>query len=64
MATTPESTQAAKVRIYRAYQRGEVTEDEVREVLRDDFEEFESFAESMELVSDSVTNEATDDLFC
>lgn len=63
MTTTPKPTETAKVRVYRAYQRGEATEEDVRGIFGENIDEFESFGESMKLVVDSVTNDAAEELF-
>lgn len=52
------------MRVYRAYRNGEATEEDVREVFGDDFPEFEEFHDLMEVVSNTTTNEPSDDLFC
>lgn len=52
-----------KARVYRAFQQGEATLEDVREVFGDDFEEFEAFADLMDVVEETTTNEASDDLF-
>lgn len=64
MASASHTTRSEKVRVYRAYQNGEASEEDVREVFGDDIEEFEKFNGLMEVVRDTTTNEPSDDLFC
>lgn len=64
MASASRSARLEKVRVYRAYQNGEATEEDVREVFGDDFRDFEEFHDLMEVVSNTTTNEPSDDLFC
>ncbi len=56
-------TEVVKLRVFRAFQRGEATEEDVRSVFGENIDEFESFEESMELVTDSTTNDAAEELF-
>ncbi|WP_115862417.1 hypothetical protein [Halorussus litoreus] len=58
------ATREEKARIYRKYQQGDATMDDVREVFGDDIDEFEEFDALMDVVSESATNEPSDDLFC
>lgn len=58
------ATREEKARVYRKYQHGEATMDDVREVFGDDIDEFEDFDSLMDVVRESTTNEASDDLFC
>lgn len=63
METASDANPEEKARVYREYQQGEATADDVRKVFGDDAEEFENFEELMQVVRDSATNEASDDLF-
>lgn len=51
-----------KARVYRDYQRGEATMDDVHEVFGDDIGEFERFIGMMDIVRESTTNEVSNDL--
>lgn len=64
MPPASRTARSEKVRVYRAYQNGEATEEDVREVFGDDFEEFEEFDDLMAVVRDTTTNDPSDDLFC
>lgn len=63
METASDANREEKARVYHEYRQGEATADDVREVFGDDVEEFENFEEMMQVVRDSTTNEASDDLF-
>lgn len=63
MASASHSSRSEKARVFRAYHNGEASEEEVREVFGDDFEQFTEFSDFMAVVEESTTNEATDDLF-
>lgn len=64
MASASHTGQSEKVSVYRAYKNGDATEEDVREVFGDDFTEFEEFNDLMRVVSNTTTNEPSDDLFC
>lgn len=64
MASASHTSRSEKARVYRAYRNGEATEEDVREVFGDDVTEFEEFEELMEVVTNTTTNEPSDDLFC
>ena len=64
MASASHTSRSEKVRVYRAYRNGEATEEDVREVFGDDFTEFEEFHDLMKVVSNTTTNDPSDDLFC
>jgi hypothetical protein len=63
MSSTSSASRSERVRVYRAYRRGEASKEDVREVFGEEIDEFESFNDLMQVVAETPTNEPDADLF-
>lgn len=64
MEPDSQATEAEKKRVYRRYCRGEATEEEVKEVFGEEFEEVRQRREFISVIKETPTNSASEDLFC